>query len=68
MWRQNVSSTVCNISIFVLVPLQGLSRAQTMDFCPAKSKTFFSPRQKSADFCPRHPVTADNCPASLLFT
>jgi hypothetical protein len=40
----------------------------TMDFCPVKSKTLFSPRQKSADICPRHPQTADNRPASLLFT
>jgi hypothetical protein len=44
-----------------------MSRAQTMDFCQAKSKTLFSPRQKSADFCPRHPQTADNRPASLVF-
>jgi hypothetical protein len=39
-----------------------------MNLCPAKSKTLFSPRQKSADFCPRHPQTADNRPASHLFT
>jgi hypothetical protein len=45
-----------------------ISRAQTMDFCPAKSKTLFSPRQISADFCPRYPQTADNRPARLLFT
>jgi hypothetical protein len=45
-----------------------LSRAQSMDFCPAKSKTLFSPQQKSTDFCPRRPQTADYRPASLLFT
>jgi hypothetical protein len=48
--------------------VKSISRAQAMDFCPAKSKTLFSPRQKSADICQRHPQTADNRPDSHLFT